>query len=438
MSKSSGKYLLTFVLLFIVPVILRAQQYPAPGLTVWGTAEGLAQNTINCIYEDHEGFLWIGTHGGLQRFNGYGFISFHEHDSLLRPELMRAVRSVLRHGDDVYFSGDGTLFVLNLRTNKIKKLCEEENIGWAFILHYMEGNRLYLSSTLNGVISYFDLTTGKLVTWFDKLPFILAFDCRYRDGFFYIIQKNSLHKVSAQSGDSKLVFSSHSKLNHFDFNGQNHLIVQTVDSLFIMDLEGSDKRAVMKNDLANVFALHNGFAGLVDENEFVLFDSSGAECYRVRTPYELQAANIGVKLDIIVNDQSGNLWFSKDGVGLFRVDQSTLKFNQAPAPAFTKKFIKVIFQEEQQTWVYALDRTLSIIENASVRTMTLPQEVGHIMEMQKLDEDNVLMNADNGLFTFHQPTSEWNKIYSHDPELGIISCYVQNRDKILFSLGVKF
>ena len=37
------------------------------------TEEGLSNSTINCIYEDARGFIWIGTIDGLNRYDGYEF-----------------------------------------------------------------------------------------------------------------------------------------------------------------------------------------------------------------------------------------------------------------------------------------------------------------------------------------------------------------------------
>ena len=35
--------------------------------------EGLADHSINCITQDHLGFVWIGGESGLYRYDGYEF-----------------------------------------------------------------------------------------------------------------------------------------------------------------------------------------------------------------------------------------------------------------------------------------------------------------------------------------------------------------------------
>ncbi len=41
-----------------------------------GVEDGLSQNTINCLYQDRYGFIWIGTEDGLNRYDGYNFKVF--------------------------------------------------------------------------------------------------------------------------------------------------------------------------------------------------------------------------------------------------------------------------------------------------------------------------------------------------------------------------
>ena len=41
-----------------------------------GTEEGLSEGYVYTIHQDKTGFIWIGTHSGLNRYDGYGFKVF--------------------------------------------------------------------------------------------------------------------------------------------------------------------------------------------------------------------------------------------------------------------------------------------------------------------------------------------------------------------------
>ncbi len=40
------------------------------------TRNGLSQSDVNCLHQDKEGYIWIGTHDGLNRYDGYDFTIF--------------------------------------------------------------------------------------------------------------------------------------------------------------------------------------------------------------------------------------------------------------------------------------------------------------------------------------------------------------------------
>lgn len=43
---------------------------------VWQTEQGLPLNTVQALFQSHDGYLWVGTAGGLARFDGARFTSF--------------------------------------------------------------------------------------------------------------------------------------------------------------------------------------------------------------------------------------------------------------------------------------------------------------------------------------------------------------------------
>ncbi len=45
----------------------------------WSSEDGLPQNTVNVILQTRDGYLWLGTQGGLARFDGVRFKVFRAH-----------------------------------------------------------------------------------------------------------------------------------------------------------------------------------------------------------------------------------------------------------------------------------------------------------------------------------------------------------------------
>ena len=41
------------------------------------TKDGLSQNDVNTIYQDKQGFMWFGTHDGLNKYDGYNFTVYN-------------------------------------------------------------------------------------------------------------------------------------------------------------------------------------------------------------------------------------------------------------------------------------------------------------------------------------------------------------------------
>jgi ligand-binding sensor domain-containing protein len=41
--------------------------------------DGLSQSSVNCVVQDDQGFIWIGTQDGLNKYDGYSFTTYY-HD----------------------------------------------------------------------------------------------------------------------------------------------------------------------------------------------------------------------------------------------------------------------------------------------------------------------------------------------------------------------
>jgi len=72
------------------------------GIETWTSNQGLPQNSIQAILQDGFGYMWLGTQGGLVRFDGVTFTTF---SSANTPQMT--------HDDiqDLAQTGDGTLWI---------------------------------------------------------------------------------------------------------------------------------------------------------------------------------------------------------------------------------------------------------------------------------------------------------------------------------------
>lgn len=45
--------------------------FPEPKFEHLTIADGLPENSVRCILQDHLGYMWFGTQSGLVKYNGY-------------------------------------------------------------------------------------------------------------------------------------------------------------------------------------------------------------------------------------------------------------------------------------------------------------------------------------------------------------------------------
>ncbi len=61
-----------------------------PSYRLFTVLDGLAQQQVTCIFKDSRGYLWVGTKGGVSRFDGEKFFNFSYRDGL-PSETVRAI-----------------------------------------------------------------------------------------------------------------------------------------------------------------------------------------------------------------------------------------------------------------------------------------------------------------------------------------------------------
>lgn len=76
---------------------------------------GLSQNTVYTLLQDSDGFLWIGTWDGLNKFDGYSFKTFNKENGLTNE----AIRALYQFGNILWVGTESGLNGINLSDGSI-------------------------------------------------------------------------------------------------------------------------------------------------------------------------------------------------------------------------------------------------------------------------------------------------------------------------------
>ncbi|MDQ3109407.1 MAG: histidine kinase [Bacteroidota bacterium] len=99
-------------ILWLMPCLrLSAQQYSFINYSI---EDGLAQSQVQTIFQDDKGYLWMGTYGGLSRYDGKNFVNYSKEDGLLDNRINCIVESKKK---EIYVGTLGGINKFNARLN---------------------------------------------------------------------------------------------------------------------------------------------------------------------------------------------------------------------------------------------------------------------------------------------------------------------------------
>ena len=139
--------------------------------------DGLSQNSINCIYQDKNGFMWIGTQDGLNRYDGYNFIQYRNERSNDKSISNNYIWNLYEDESNVLWIATfgGGLNSLNLRTGEINRFEVKPNDANSF-----PSNRLF---------SITEYPKGTL--WIGSNEGLIKFDKKTKESTLFLSQKTA-------------------------------------------------------------------------------------------------------------------------------------------------------------------------------------------------------------------------------------------------------
>ena len=149
------------LLAFLLPLALAATLPDEFARQLWRVQDGLPEDIVQAAVQDAEGFLWVGTTGGLARFDGSGFEVF---DASSSPRLpVNSVFCLLSSSDGSLWIGSEGGGLLRLRAGVLTRYGAAEGLSDSFIRALLQDGRGSLWVGTDNGLFLLKPGSGKLV-----------------------------------------------------------------------------------------------------------------------------------------------------------------------------------------------------------------------------------------------------------------------------------
>ncbi|QVY65573.1 hybrid sensor histidine kinase/response regulator transcription factor [Polaribacter sp. Q13] len=260
------KYCFAFLLTFFSTINFFSQENEIEYANKITISDGLAHNGVTSVLKDSNGFLWIGTYGGINKYDGYKLVTFKNtiDKDILTSNRIRAIAEDSKK--NLWIGTDQGITIYKYSQEKFKKLYSNKLAG-------KDNNgpiirKVFINKKNDKV---YCLTEGNGVFLFDEnYKFINQFVPLMKESnhlkFYDVLELNNGNLVFATSSGLYLFNvenNSFQKLLSSTINSAN-AIIRITDSQLLVSLENGIA-VVNYNQKSNQFNLENT---ILKENQF--------------------------------------------------------------------------------------------------------------------------------------------------------------------------
>ncbi|NKF51149.1 EAL domain-containing protein [Shewanella sp. WXL01] len=320
----------------------------------YSVADGLSQNTVSSFVEDSEGYIWVGTINGLNRFDGNEFKQFHANKD--HPHLASSfIRQLLIDSQGRMLVGTNLgLSVFDRHTETFHRSNEHSLIGerpiWSLqeqageLLIGFNNEVLILNSSNHSLINRFTSADFKEIKKVIKLG--NSYYARNYDGAIFKLSNGNIEKLQPTAIDISLL--------------GDIILVSTDEGTYRLD-DSLSKISDIKFD-----AFYNPKKG--KQNNFVIA-TSNRTIYKIDnktsvTPIGKTKANIDRTNALYINESNSTILVANYDEGfIFISTNNNLVKNVAPGLSNIWSLVShnnTLYIATSSDTVYTLDETLKI------------------------------------------------------------------------------
>ncbi len=374
------------VLLFflITTCSVFAQRY---SFIQYSTDKGLPQSQVNTIAQDMNGYLWVGTNGGLARFDGKNFVNFGTNNGLLNNRTTQ-----VQFISDTLFVGHPQGISIRTTDSSFVSVSFPTDSMLADVTGFLSDNKtVYVATNGNGMFTL-DRIHKKLIPVKNSPERIRDFiDC---NGKIYLAAKTGLYAYDGSN------FRLIDQTQNISFSGikrvNDHLLVTSYNgSLYKITMNPSSIKVLYQND----FYLFRNLT-VDNSNNKWLYSQDGILVLKQKDTLHLEESS-GLPLndiDVIFKDDENNIWIGTNGKGLIRFTNEVFTYYNEAGGFPSDLVIAFDIDQHQNKWISTIDHGVFKIEPSG--KIQKVKEISSIVWQIKSHAGIVLFGSNYGLFTY--------------------------------------
>ncbi len=444
--------------------------------------QGLSQNGVLAIFQDREGYMWLGTHYGLNRYDGFKFKTYYRGDSY-NDLCGNTIQSIIQdsvgniwiatiEGISVFNPKNETLYNLN-------KFSSKESVFKHTILSMkLIDNNILLTSN-EGIWKF---NPGKRLFSND-----IAKEICNKINSYKLISNKVLDKVKIYQKDNN---------NSFILSANNHVIISKINenNLSILDEIILDKEIIQEPTLiyedsySNIWVLTDkdrlyqlkdiqgkylpvliysqkinpSFSRIIDMSQddknnlwiisrrngvfLILKDNLEKKIFNLERLNETEV--LSNKLRSIYKSRDNTLWLGSIGNGVFLNNTAGIKFEnykfsnnliKTAGLFYTKSSRSIAKDPYNRLWVGTLLDGLHIYDLENKKEIKELLKNLSIFSLTEIDKNNYLAGTSDGLYiiTYNKENIESKKILTNDLFEGVVFSICHKKNKYWIGSGEK-
>ena len=353
--------------------------------------DGLSQSTVETIYQDSKGYIWIGTNDGLDRYNGYEF-KHYKHDKYDKNSIANnyIVDIIEDKNGYIWVSTIGGLSRINPDKDEIKNYYSKEDRGnlsnsnlWQLLC--TKDNRL-IASTIDGLNVY---DKNK-----DKFTRILYKEGELPSQYIYSLEEDLYGHiwVGTDNGlveldkDLNIVKSYQDAIGDSDVynvydDSKGNIWVCTLDNgLFKINLDdksvenyknNNSKISIPSNNVRDIISDSEGKLWIATDKGLCTFDYEREEFITYNKKSYQSNSLIDDEIFCLLKDSSGLIWIGTySGISRFNPNSNFTHFKLDPYEdnSISGNVIHGIYEDDDKTlWIGTNESGVNIINGESIK-----------------------------------------------------------------------